>query len=50
MVHVEFEYCDRYTDGEWKKQECVVSSLETAKRLYGLGIDCKYRIIKVEEV
>ena len=50
MVNVEFEYRDRYTNGEWNKQSCVVSSVETAKRLYGLGIDCEYRILKVEEV
>ena len=50
MVHVEFEYKDRYTDGEWRKQECVVRSLQECKELYGLGIDCDYRIVKVEEV
>ena len=50
MVHVEFEYRDRYTNGEWNKQDCIVSSVETAKKLYGLGIDCEYRIIKVTEV
>lgn len=50
MVHIEFEYKDRYTNDKWSKQECTVSSVETAKRLYGLGIDCEYRILKVEEV
>ena len=50
MVKVKFEYKDNYTKGEWKKQECVVSSVEECKELYGLGIDCEYRIISVEEV
>ena len=50
MVHIEFEYRDRYTNGGWNKQECVVRNLEEAKAIYGLGIDCEYRIIKIEEV
>ncbi len=50
MVHIEFEYKDRYTNGKWNKQECTVSSVEECKKIYGLGIDCEYRIIKVEEV
>ena len=50
MLHIEFEYRDRYTNGNWNKQECTVSSLEIAKKLYGLGIDCEYRITKIEEV
>lgn len=50
MVHIEFEYRDKFTGGNWQKQECVVSSVETAKKLYGLGIDCEYHILKVEEI
>lgn len=50
MVHVVFEYKDAYTRGEWNRQECSVSSVAECKKLYGLGIDCEYRIISVEEV
>lgn len=50
MVHVEFEYRDAYTNGKWSKQECTVSSVAECKKIYGLGIDCEYRITKVEEV
>lgn len=50
MVKVVFEYKDEYSDGEWRQQECVVRSLQECKEIYGLGIDCEYRIIKVEEV
>ena len=50
MVHVVFEYRDSYTHGKWNQQECTVSSVEECKRIYGLGVDCEYRIIKVEEV
>lgn len=50
MVNIEFEYRDRYTNGEWNKQSCTVSSVEECKKIYGLGVDCEYRIIKAEEV
>ena len=50
MVRVVFEYMDRYTYGEWRKQKCIVKSVEECKEIYGLGIDCDYRIISVEEV
>ena len=50
MVRVVFEYMDEYTNGEWNRQRCVVESVEKCKEIYGLGIDCDYRIISVEEV
>lgn len=50
MVKVIFEYADAMSNWEWREQQCTVSSVEECKRIYGLGIDCDYRIIKVEEV
>lgn len=50
MVEVEFEYKDRYTNGEWNKQSCIVSSVAECKKIYGLGVDCEYHITKVTEV
>lgn len=50
MVKIEFEYKDKYSKGKWNKQSCMVSSVEECKRIYGLGVDCEYRIISVEEV
>ena len=50
MVKVVFEYMDRYTNGEWNRQRCIVESVEECIEIYGLGIDCDYRIISVEEV
>lgn len=50
MVKVIFEYADAMSNWEWRKQQCTVSSVEECKRIYGLGIDCKYRIIEVKEV
>ena len=50
MLHIEFEYKDKYTNGRWNRQSCTVSSVEECKRIYNLGVDCEYRIISVEEV
>jgi hypothetical protein len=50
MVKVKFEYRDEMSKGEWREQECVVSSVQECKRIYGLGIDCEYRIIEVKEI
>ena len=50
MYKITFEYMDMYTNGRWNKQECIVSSLEKCKEIYGLGIDCSYRIISVEKI
>ena len=50
MVRVVFDYRDAYTNGGWNRQECIVSSVTECIKIYGLGIDCEYRIISVEEV
>lgn len=50
MVHIKFEYRDAWSGDKWNKQECVVQSVEKCIELYGLGKDCEYRIISVEEV
>ena len=50
MVEIEFEYRDKYSYPKWNKQSCTVSSVEEAKKTYGLGVDCEYRILSVEEV
>ena len=50
MLKIKFEYRDEMSRGEWRKQECIVSSVEECKIIYGLGIDCDYRIISAEEI
>lgn len=50
MVHIVFEYKDAYTNGRWSTQECTVSSVAECIELYGLGVDCEYRIVSVDEV
>ena len=50
MLKIVFEYADAMSSWQWRKQSCVVSSVSECIRIYGLGIDCEYRIISVEEV
>lgn len=50
MLKIDFEYADEWSNWEWRKQSCTVSSVEECKKIYGLGVDCEYRIINVEEV
>lgn len=50
MLRIIFEYRDAFTNGEWREQECIVSSVEECKRIYGLGVNCEYRIILIESV
>lgn len=49
MLKITFEYADELSNWEWRKQTCVMNSVDECKRLYGLGVDCDYRIVKVEE-
>lgn len=50
MVHIKFKYKDEFSHGKWSEQECTVSSLKECIKIYGLGIDCEYRILSVEEI
>lgn len=50
MLKITFEYADAMSKWEWRKQTCVVSSVQKCKELYGLGIDCDYRILEIEDL
>lgn len=50
MLHIKFEYADALSGWNWRQQECTVSSVEECIKIYGLGVDCDYKIISVEEV
>ena len=51
-----FEYADSISNWEWRKQECVVygrseqEAVRRCKSMYGLGVDCEYRILSVEKL
>ena len=49
MFEIVFEYRDEMSNWEWRRQSCVMSSVEECKKVYGLGVDCDYRIISVTE-
>ena len=50
MVKIKFRYKDAMSNWEWREQQCIVSSVDECERIYGLGIDCDYEILSVEEV
>ena len=50
MVKVTFEYMDAYSHGKWNQQQCIVSSVEEAIKIYGLGVDCDYHILSIEDL
>ena len=50
MFRITFQYRDFYSGYQWRTQSCVVSSLDECIRIYGLGVDCDYRIISMVSV
>lgn len=50
LYHIKFQYMDAMSGWKWRTQECIVSSVEECIRIYGLGVDCFYQILSVEEV
>lgn len=50
MLKITFRYRDALSRGEWRTQTCVMRSVEECKRVYGLGVDCDYQIIFVEQI
>ena len=53
MLKITFRYIDKYSNGEWKKQTCIVNSIRACKEIYGLGTDpdlYDYQIITVENI
>lgn len=50
MLKIKFEYRDELSKWEWRQQSCITSSVAECKKIYGLGIDCEYRIISVEKI
>lgn len=48
MLEITFIYRDRYTNGKWNTQSCIVSSVKECIRIYGLGVDCEYKIIDIK--
>ncbi len=50
MYMIKFKYKDAYTNGEWRDQMCIVSSVAKCIEIYGLDRgDVEYQIISIEE-
>ena len=49
MLSIVFRYKDSWSNGEWREQHCFMHSVEECTRFYGLGVDCEYEIISIEE-
>ena len=47
MLEILFKYCDNLSKGNWNIQRCSVPSVQECIEIYGLGIDCDYRIEKI---
>lgn len=50
MFEITFEYRDEMSDWQWRRQSCIMSSVAECKKIYGLGVDCDYRIISIKKV
>lgn len=50
MKKIVFRYADAYSNWGWRTQNCIVSSVDECIKIYGLGVDCIYEILSVEEV
>lgn len=50
MLEIVFEYRDEMSGWKWKQQSCIMSSVEECKKVYGLGVDCEYRIVSIGRV
>lgn len=47
-MKIKFRYKDEYTKGEWRYQECDVSSVKMCIELYGLD-EIEHEILEVDE-
>ena len=54
--NVYFQYADEWSKGEWRNQSCSVcakderGAINECIKIYGLGTDCVYKIVRVEKV
>lgn len=49
MKKITFKYADALSNWEWRIQSCVVESVEECVKIYGLGVDCDFQILSVED-
>ena len=49
MKKITFRYADAMSNWKWRTQYCIMESVSECIKIYGLGIDCDYEILSVEE-
>ena len=49
MKKITFRYADAMSNWQWRTQHCIMESVAECIKMYGLGIDCDYEIVSVEE-
>ena len=49
MKKITFRYADAMSNWQWRTQSCIVQSVDECIRIYGLGVDCDYEILTVED-
>lgn len=49
MLKITFRYRDAWSNWQWRTQTCVMHSVSECIRVYGLGVDCDYEILEIEE-
>lgn len=50
MKRITFRYADAMSNWQWRTQQCIMESVDECIKIYGLGVDCDYEILSVEEV
>lgn len=50
MLKIKFRYKDAASKWQWREQECIMSSVQECIKVYGLGVDCDYEILEVNEI
>ena len=50
MFEITFKYRDQMSGWQWRKQSCIVSSVDECIKIYGLGVDCDYEILSVKQI
>ena len=53
---IKFKYADSYSNWAWRNQSCSLygkdkyEAISKCKEMYGLGVDCDFEILSVEEI
>lgn len=50
LYQIKFRYKNKFTRGNWSEQTCIMPSVKECIEWYGLGVDCEYEILSVEEI